>query len=174
MATVRAGNCIGGGDWTKYRILTDASESFFKNKPLKIRNPNSRRPWQHVLEPLLGYIIVAEKVFGNKKSIYNTAWNFGPGRKVHINVLTFAKIFKTKMKSKSKLIISKKKDTREKMTLDLDSKKAKKILKWKPFLSIEQTLQLTADWYLAYKNKKNMFDFTKLQINKFMKIFNDL
>ena len=174
LATVRAGNCIGGGDWTKYRILTDASESFCKNKPLKIRNPNSRRPWQHVLEPLFGYIIVAEKIFGNKNSIYNTAWNFGPGRNKHINVLKFAKILKIKMRSKSKLIVSKKKDTREKITLDLDSKKAKKILRWKPFLSIDQTLQLTADWYLAHKNKENMFDFTKFQINRFMNNLNDL
>ena len=67
VATARAGNCIGGGDWTRFRILTDASEAFLKNKKLKIRNPKSTRPWQHVLEPLLGYILLAEKLFGNKK-----------------------------------------------------------------------------------------------------------
>ena len=169
IATARAGNCIGGGDWTKFRILTDASDSFISNKPLKIRNPHSRRPWQHVLEPLLGYLIIAEKIYGNNKLSLNTAWNLGPGRKIHLKVLEFAKIFKQKMNSKSKLIISKKNDKKEKKNLDLDSTRAKKILKWKPFLSITQTLQLTADWYLAHKNKKDMFNFTKSQIIEFMK-----
>ena len=81
IATARAGNCIGGGDWTKFRILTDASEAFLKNKNLYIRNPNSTRPWQHVLESLYGYIILAEKIFGNKQKKYCTSWNFGPSRK---------------------------------------------------------------------------------------------
>ena len=75
------------------------------------------------------------------------------------------------MNSRSKLLINKKKDIREKQNLDLDSKKSLKILNWKPILSIDQTLQLTADWYLAYKNNLNMFDFTKLQIDKFMKTY---
>ena len=113
IATARAGNCIGGGDWTKFRILTDASEAFLKNKKLKIRNPKSTRPWQHVLEPLLGYILLAEKLFGNKKK-YSTSWNFGPSRRTHVNVLRFAKILRSKMDSNSKLILSKKIDNREK------------------------------------------------------------
>ncbi len=171
VATVRAGNCIGGGDWTKFRILTDAIESFLENKNLKIRNPNSRRPWQHVLEPLLGYIMIAEKIYNNKKLNFNTSWNFGPNRREHLKVIEFAKILRRKMNSRSKLLINKKKDIREKQNLDLDSKKSLKILNWKPILSIDQTLQLTADWYLAYKNNLNMFDFTKLQIDKFMKTY---
>lgn len=171
VATVRAGNCIGGGDWTKFRILTDAIESFLENKNLKIRNPNSRRPWQHVLEPLLGYIMIAEKIYNNKKLNFNTSWNFGPNRRAHLKVIEFAKILRRKMNSRSKLLINKKKDIREKQNLDLDSKKSLKILNWKPILSIDQTLQLTADWYLAYKNNLNMFDFTKLQIDKFMKTY---
>ena len=171
VATVRAGNCIGGGDWTKFRILTDAIESFLENKSLKIRNPNSRRPWQHVLEPLLGYIMIAEKIFNNKKLNYNTSWNFGPNRRVHLKVIEFAKMLRKKMNSTSKLLISKKKDIREKKDLDLNSKKSLKMLNWKPVLSINQTLQLTADWYLAYKKNMNMFNFTKSQIDKFMKIY---
>lgn len=174
VATARAGNCIGGGDWTRFRILTDASEAFLKNKKLKIRNPKSTRPWQHVLEPLLGYILLAEKLFGNKKKEYSTSWNFGPSRRTHINVFKFAKIFKSKMCSKSKLIISNKVDNREKKNLDLDSKKANKVLGWKSFLSIDDTLKLTADWYLANYQKKNMYNFTSVQIKEFLKIYNDL
>ena len=174
VATARAGNCIGGGDWTRFRILTDASEAFLKNKNLKIRNPNSTRPWQHVLEPLLGYILLAEKLFGNKQREFSTSWNFGPSRRTHIKVFKFAKILKSKMSSKSKLIVSKKSDNREKKNLDLDSKKANKVLGWKSLLSIDDTLKLTADWYLANYQKKNMYNFTNAQIKEFLKIYNDL
>ena len=174
VATARAGNCIGGGDWTKHRILTDATEAFVKNKNLKIRNPNTIRPWQHVLEPLYGYIILAEKIFANKKKKYCKSWNFGPARKTNVTVIGFAKILKLKMKSKSKLIISKKIDNREKKNLDLNSKKANKELGWKSFLTINDTLKLTAEWYLANYQKKNMFNFTCKQIENFLKIKNDL
>ena len=170
IATVRAGNCIGGGDWTKFRILTDAADSFLKDKNLKIRSPDSRRPWQHVMEPLMGYIIVAQKIFGNKTSEYCTAWNFGPGRKTHLRVIDFAKLFRLKMRSKSKLIINKNRDLREKKNLDLDSKKSKTKLKWNPVMTIDQTLAFTADWYLAYKYKEDMYQFTINQIRKFMKL----
>ena len=170
IATVRAGNCIGGGDWTKYRILTDATNSFIRNKKLKIRNPNSRRPWQHVLEPLLGYIMIAEKVYGNKRLDYSTAWNFGPERKKHLKVYEFANLLKLMMGSKSKIILNKFSDDREKKNLDLNSTKSKTKLNWKPFMTIKQTLKFTADWYLAYKNKKNMYEFTINQINQFMKL----
>lgn len=170
IATTRAGNCIGGGDWTKYRILTDATNSFIRNKTLKLRNPNSRRPWQHVLEPLLGYIMIAEKVYGNKRLDYSTAWNFGPERKKHLKVYEFAKLLKLMMESKSKIILNKFSDDREKKYLDLNSTKSKTKLNWKPFMTIKQTLKFTADWYLAYKNKKNMHEFTINQINQFMKL----
>ena len=170
IATARAGNCIGGGDWTKFRILTDASEAFLKNKNLYIRNPNSTRPWQHVLESLYGYIILAEKIFGNKQKKYCTSWNFGPSRKKNLKVISFAKIFKSKMNSKSKLILRKKIDKREKKNLDLDSRKANKELLWKSFLSINDTLKLTAEWYLAEFKKQDMYKFTRLQIGEFLKL----
>ena len=170
IATARAGNCIGGGDWTKHRILTDATEAFLINKKLKIRNPNTIRPWQHVLEPLYGYIILAEKIFANKQKKYCTSWNFGPARKTNVTVISFAKILKLEMKSKSKLIINKNKDNKEKKNLDLNSKKANKELGWKSFLTINETLKLTAEWYLAYNKKQNMYNFTCKQIERFLKI----
>ena len=170
VASVRAGNCIGGGDWTKFRILTDASESFLKNKELFVRSPNSIRPWQHVLEPLLGYIILAEKIYGNKKTFFSSAWNFGPQQKNQIKVKDFATIFKKKLKSKSKIILNKKTDNREKKYLDLSSKKSIRYLGWRSFLNIDKTLELTAEWYLANNKKKNMYDITINQIQKYMKL----
>ena len=113
--------------------------------------------------------MVAQKIFGNKNTKYCTAWNFGPGRKTHLRVIDFAKLFRLKMKSNSKLIINKNPDLREKKNLDLDSKKSKTNLNWKPVMTIDQTLAFTADWYLAHKNKKNMYQFTIDQIIKFMK-----
>ena len=128
IATARAGNCIGGGDWTKFRILTDATEAFLENKKLNIRSPYSTRPWQHLLEPLYGYIILAQKIFGNRNKKYSSSWNFGPARQTNIKVIDFAQILRTKMNSKSKLILNKKIDKREKQNLDLDSRKANKEL----------------------------------------------
>jgi CDP-glucose 4,6-dehydratase len=170
IATVRAGNCIGGGDWTKFRILTDASEAFSKNKNLNIRNPNARRPWQHVMEPLLGYIAIAENIYGNKKIDYCTTWNFGPERRKHLKVIEFARLFRLKMKSKSSLILNKNPDMREKKYLDLDSGKSKRKMGWKPVMTIEETLEYTADWYTAHRDKKDMYKFTVDQIKKFMKL----
>jgi CDP-glucose 4,6-dehydratase len=170
LATARAGNCIGGGDWTKYRILTDSSEAFLKDKKLIIRNPNSQRPWQHVLEPLAGYIILAQKLYTKSGLNFCGAWNFGPSRKNHITVKKFAEVFKEKMKSSSKIYLKKNSDKKEKLFLDLDSFKSKKKLNWKSFLSINQTLQLTAEWYLAHKQKKDMFKVSFDQIIEFMRI----
>ena len=108
----------------------------------------------HVLEPLYGYIILAEKIFANKNKRYCTSWNFGPSRRINVSVLSFAKILKSKMNSKSKLLVSKKIDKKEKKNLDLDSKRATKDLGWKSFLTINDTLKLTAEWYLANIKKK--------------------
>ena len=174
VATARAGNCIGGGDWTKFRILTDSTHAFLNNKKLVIRNPKAKRPWQHVLEPLAGYILLAQKLYGKKGFKFNGAWNFGPKRQNHLTVLQFAQIIRSKLNSKSKIQIKSKKDKREKMNLDLNSYKANKKLKWKPFLNINKTLTLTADWYMANKKKKDMYKITSKQISDFMHSFNKL
>ena len=76
--------------------MTDATEAFLENKKLNIRSPNSTRPWQHVMEPLYGYIILAQKIFGNQNKKYSSSWNFGPARQTNIKVIDFAKILRTK------------------------------------------------------------------------------
>ena len=128
VATVRSGNCIGGGDWTKDRIIKDCVESFNKNKKLIIRSPNATRPWQHVLEPLCGYLMLAKKLYFEKnsnKNKYVGAWNFGPNKLKNLKVKEVVKIGKKIFNSKSKIILKKKKYY-ESENLSLDSSKSLK------------------------------------------------
>ena len=94
IATVRSGNCIGGGDWTKDRIIKDCVESFIKNKDLIIRSPNSTRPWQHVLEVIWGYLLLGEKLSKNKKKLHGEALNFGPNKYSRYTVLQILNLYK--------------------------------------------------------------------------------
>jgi len=172
VATVRAGNCIGGGDWTKDRIIKDCMESYLNNKRLIIRKPNATRPWQHVLEPLSGYIILAQKLMSNKGKKYVGAWNFGPNYKSQVSVLNLAKKIKKIIKSNSRIIIKKEKNIIETDKLNIDSLKSKKNLKWKTILSVNESLDLTVAWYVAHYNKYDMSKFTQDQIKIFLNNIN--
>ena len=168
IATVRSGNCIGGGDWTKDRIVKDCAESFLNEKKLIIRYPNATRPWQHVMEPLFGYIKLSEKLYKNKK--YEGSWNFGPNRKSNLKVIQVAKFGKNFLNSKSKIIIKKNKFY-ESTYLSLNSNKSLKYLKWKTKLSAETALRLTFEWYKYYKLNKNftkIIELTRKQINDYL------
>ncbi len=178
IATARAGNCFGGGDWTKDRIVKDALESFYYNKPLILRNPKATRPWQHVLEPIYGYLLLAQNLCSIKSNKFKGPWNFGPTKRQNMQVLSLAKLFKKKMKSKSKIII-KKKDKRfqnkkfkvfESKDLNINSSKAFKFLKWNPILSIDEAVDLTINWYKIFKKDKDLQEFSKKQIKNYFKI----
>jgi len=170
IATVRSGNCIGGGDWTKDRIIKDCAESFLKNKKLTIRYPNATRPWQHVMEPIYGYIKLSEKLFNNKK--YSGAWNFGPRIKNNLKVIDVARFGKSFLRSKS-LIKIKKSKLYESTNLSLNSSKSLKLLNWKTRMDAKQALSLSFEWYkFFYKNKSKIKikEFTFKQINFYKKI----
>jgi CDP-glucose 4,6-dehydratase len=173
VATVRSGNCIGGGDWTKDRIIKDCAESFSKNKPLIIRNPNSTRPWQHVIEPLFGYLKLAKKLYLSNNKSFVGSWNFGPNRK-NLKVLDLANIGKKIFNSKSRIIISKKsKKLYESKYLALNSRKAMNKLQWKIMLSNQLSLEFTFDWFKNYyknKNKTSLIDFSIKQIDEYKKV----
>ena len=178
IATVRAGNCFGGGDWTNDRIVKDALESFYDNKILYVRNPEATRPWQHVIEPLTGYLLLAEKLFSSNGYNYCGAWNFGPSLRQNMKVLDLAKIIKSNLNSKSKIVF-KKKDKRfnnkkfkifESKYLNINSKKAYKKLKWKPELTIKNAVNLTVDWYKHFRNKKDLFDLTNRQVKQYLNL----
>ena len=177
IATVRSGNCIGGGDWTKNRIVKDCAEAFLENKNLFIRIPNASRPWQHVMEPLFGYLKLAEKLYYDNKRKYIGSWNFGPNVKNNLNVLEVAKYGRKILKSKSK-ILKTKQIFYESRHLSLDSSKAFKFLKWKTILNAKQALKLTFEWHKFYNNRSlryQIVNFTTDQIKNYKKklvIFN--
>jgi len=178
VATARAGNCFGGGDWTKDRIVKDALESFYDNKVLYLRNPEATRPWQHVIEPLTGYLLLAEKLYSSNGYNYCGPWNFGPSFRQNMKVLDLAKIIRSKLNSKSKIIF-KKRDKRfnnkkfkifESKNLNINSEKAYKKLKWRPELTIQNAVQLTVDWYRSFRAKKDIFAVTKNQIREYLEL----
>jgi CDP-glucose 4,6-dehydratase len=170
LATVRSGNCIGGGDWTKDRIVKDCAELFMFNKSLTIRSPNASRPWQHILEPLFGYINLSQKLYKSKK--YSGTWNFGPNVKNNMRVLDVAKFAKKFLKSKSKINFKKNKFY-ESEHLSLDSSKSKKLLKWQTRMNAKAALKMSLEWYYFFykKNKNKIVDFTIYQIDDYKKKF---
>ena len=165
--SARAGNVIGGGDWSEDRIIPDVVKSIFKKKNILIRNPLAVRPWQHVLEPISGYIKLAllNYKFPNK---FNSSWNFGPKKKIIFTVKKVVeKFLKYSVKKSSiKLKTDKIKETK---TLHLISTKAKKKIYWESKWSHESAIKETAEWYNAYYMKKNMNNFTLKQISKYFK-----
>ena len=171
IATVRAGNCFGGGDWTPERIVKDALENFYENKKLVIRSPEATRPWQHVLEPLSGYLILAQKLCTRQGHKFESPWNFAPSLKQNLKVRKLVQIIKKKMKSKSKIIIikkfnklkNKKMNIFESKHLNINSFKVKDKLKWYPKLSISSSLDLTIEWYLTFKKKGICLNFQKIK-----------
>jgi len=169
----RAGNVIGGGDWAEDRIISDCYKSWKKNTPVKIRNPNSTRPWQHVLEPLSGYLLAGYYLLRNKKSITGQSFNFGPSKFDNKSVRDILFILQ-KQWTGLEVVFKKENNIIEHNLLQLSSSKAKKILNWKSVLNFDETIKFTSDWYIALKEKKNMREFTKNQIKIYEKKFHEI
>ncbi len=167
IAIGRAGNVIGGGDWSKDRILPDCVKSWSRGKEVVMRNPESTRPWQHVLEPLSGYLTLAQNLTINHK-LHGEAFNFGPKERLSRNVLSLVKemsIYWQNVKWK----IVKDKKIQEAGLLRLNCEKAKNLLKWKSNLNFSQTVKLTAMWYKSfYDNNLNVEHLTQQQIISFV------
>jgi len=165
LVSVRAGNVIGGGDWSNDRIIPDLVKSIMNKKKFVIRNPKSTRPWQHVFDLLNGYLLISQKIYANNK--FNGSWNFGPNRS-HIKVIeVIGKLLKN-MGINKIFYIKPDKTIKETKLLSLKIDKSKKILKWKPKLDIKKTLEMTAEWYLSYiKDKKNINKLSKSQVKSF-------
>lgn len=171
VATARAGNVIGGGDWAKDRLFTDMINALENELNLSIRNPNATRPWQHVLEPLHGYIILAEKLydFGPK---YSGAWNFGPDSENIKEVIWVAENFIKMWGGKSKVLIDTSNQPYEAQILKLDNTKSKTYLNWRPILNINESLKLVVDWKKRMTDGDDMYSVTMEQINKYSEYLN--
>jgi len=172
ISTVRSGNCIGGGDWTKDRIMKDCAEKLIFNKKIVIRSPNATRPWQHVVEPLTGYLRLAERMYFKKS--FAGSWNFGPNLKENMKVFDLVNYSKKILLSKSKILLEKKKYY-ESNNLALNSSKSLKKLKWKTILKAREAIKMTLDWYSFYfknrkRDKNSIVKFSLQQIQDFNKV----
>lgn len=166
IASVRAGNVIGGGDWAKDRIIPDCIRALENDNAIEIRSPKSIRPWQHVLEPLSGYMLLAQKMW-NEPTKYCEGWNFGPRIESIVPVWEVAdKVIKNYGKG-ALHDISNPEELHEAKILILDINKAKFELGWEPKMNINQCITLTVDWYKRYQ-QEDVYDLCSSQINDFL------
>ena len=169
IAVARAGNVIGGGDWSEDRLIPDCVRSWSKNEKVIIRNPDATRPWQHVLDAIYGYIILSINLRKNIK-LNGQVFNFGPGMNNNYKVIDVLKLVKKLWQNILWKIIKVKKREFESSLLKLNSSKANSILKWKCNLSFKESIYFTTEWYrYFYTKKKNMYDFSTKQINLYVK-----
>lgn len=167
IASVRAGNVIGGGDWALDRIIPDCIRAIEANMPINIRCPKAIRPWQHVLEPLSGYMILAQKMW-NDPVKYCEGWNFGPSIDTVSTVWDVANRVVDKY-GKGLLRDLSNTELHEAQLLMLDISKSRFLLGWKPRMNIDQTIDLTVDWYKRYEFV-NGYDLCLDQIKTFVSI----
>lgn len=161
MASVRAGNVIGGGDWAEDRLIPDLIRAAKENRVATIRNPSAIRPWQHVLEPLSGYLEVARRLLtGDVKA--SGGWNFGPGEESCVTVGELLSSLKKQWNGLG-FELGQTGAVHEAHFLRLDSSKARTELGWKPVLSFEETLQWTAGWYRAQHEQKQLLTLEQLK-----------
>lgn len=167
LATARAGNVIGGGDWSADRLLPDMARAIFENKPLLIRNPHSVRPWQHVLEPLYGYLVLLQNLTEQRQD-FSQPWNFGPAPEACVPVHTLVQEL---LGSDPRIQLgSEGAELHEAKLLLLDSSKADQKLNWQTRLNWQQTLNWTWSWYQAYYAGQNIKAFTLQQIEDYQQL----
>jgi CDP-glucose 4,6-dehydratase len=167
LASVRAGNVIGGGDWAKDRIIPDCIRALEAGKPIEIRSPHAIRPWQLVLEPLYGYMLLASKMW-EEPTEYCEGWNFGPNQESIADVWSIAtKLLRSYGKGKLK-DVSDPNALHEANLLMLDISKAKFRLGWTPRMNIDQCMAMVADWYKRYQTE-DVYQLCVEEIKKYTK-----
>jgi CDP-glucose 4,6-dehydratase len=166
LATVRAGNVIGGGDWAKDRLIPDIISAFKSGSPARIRSPNAIRPWQHVLEPLRGYLLLAERLYGQGPE-YAEAWNFGPNDEDARPVSWIVDRLVEYWGSGAGWQADYGERLHEATYLKLDISKARSRLDWHPKLSLAQALQLIVEWSGSQRSGANMRNCTLQQIESY-------
>lgn len=167
ISTVRAGNVVGGGDWQRNRIVPDAMRAYENKKTLLIRMPNATRPWQHVIEPLMGYLILAEKMYLNPKK-FDGPWNMGPSTIENLTVVELISALSSKIGALSFKTVNNK--IYEANYLRLNSNKAKNILGWQKVLNDEEMIDLICDWHIKYKSE-DVYTLCSKQIEFYLEKF---
>ena len=162
-ASARAGNVIGGGDWSEDRIIPDCIRAIETGKPIQLRSPNATRPWQHVSEPLSGYLLLALRLRDEPRT-YSNAWNFGPSSSEVCTVLEVAEHIVARMGRGEIKITDSDSNQHEAKLLQLNCDKARQILGWSPQWNVEKALNTTADWYKEISIGKDASDVSRQQI----------
>jgi CDP-glucose 4,6-dehydratase len=167
VASARAGNVIGGGDWGQDRLVPDAIRAFERGEPLLVRYPAAVRPWQHVLEPLEGYLMLAERLLTDGVN-YAGAWNFGPDYDSEQPVRCLVELLARIWGKGARWEVDGRPQPHEAKVLRLDSTKARTLLHWRPRLSLREAIELTMEWYLAAQKRNDpLRDLTLRQVRSF-------
>jgi CDP-glucose 4,6-dehydratase len=168
IASARAGNVIGGGDWSDDRLIPDAIKAFEANKPLVIRNPLATRPWQHVLEPLSGYLVLAQALYQQGVQ-FDGAWNFGPRDEDARSVQEVINLVIKDWWLPASWIQDKSEQPHEAHSLKLDCSKARQFLNWEPRWGLEQAVNQITMWHAAHRNAQNLHEISLGQIAQYQK-----
>ena len=168
LASARAGNVIGGGDWAEDRLIPDILRAFEKSEPVVIRNPLSTRPWQHVLEPLSGYLVLAQELFLHGDN-FAEGWNFGPKDEDCKPVSWILDQMVSHWGNNASWILDKKNNPHEAVFLKLDCSKAANRLKWNSKWNLQLTLKAIVDWHQLYRNAGDMKKQCLKEINTYIK-----
>jgi CDP-glucose 4,6-dehydratase len=166
LASARAGNVIGGGDWAEDRLIPDIMRAIMQGKPVSIRNPYAIRPWQHVLEPLSGYLLLAQKLF-EEGSVFGEGWNFGPSDEDAQPVSWIADHLTKIWGEDACWVLDGNDHPHEAHYLKLDCSKAKARLDWKPKWRLDEALDKIVAWHKAYKENGKMREITLKQIMEY-------
>ena len=168
LATARAGNVIGGGDWGKDRLIPDLMQALLAGQPLDIRFPEATRPWKHVLDPVRGYLILAERLLGDDGDTFADAWNFGPEDPLEaMPVREIVERIRGLWDSELTVRLAPGPHVHEHTYLRLDPSKARAHLDWAPLLPVATALEWIVEWYRAYRRGDEVRAFTEAQIRRF-------
>ncbi len=167
LASARAGNVIGGGDWSADRIVTDFVASILADRPLTLRNPQATRPWQHVLEPLSGYLMLAARMWKSPDQRFAEGWNFGPHASSVIPVVELAQMLCEKWGRGEVVVQSNPNQPHEAGLLQLDSNKAHTELNWSPVWNVEEAVAATVEWYRGVSQGEDATALTHDQLDRY-------
>tara|TARA_Y100000766_G_C18913584_1_gene609687 strand:- start:4964 stop:5812 length:849 start_codon:yes stop_codon:yes gene_type:complete len=173
IASARSGNVLGGGDWSEDRIIPDILKSMNNSRKLHIRNPKSTRPWQHVLEPLSGYLILLEKLF-NEGSNFEGAWNFGPKYRDCKSVEWILENINNIIENRINYYFDEDDNFHEAKILKLDISKSRNKLGWHPKLDLKETLKSVICWHEAWLKKADMKKYCISEINNYTNLLHEI
>ena len=165
VASTRAGNVIGGGDWSVDRLIPDAFRAWGEGQALTIRYPHAVRPWQHVLEALAGYLLLGKRLLSGDAA---GAWNFGPAAEDCLPVQDLLRVLAARWGAGADWQIEAAPQPHEAKLLRLDSSKARSELNWQPALNLSAALAVTVDWHQAWRHGEDMRRVSLAQIDQYM------